>query len=193
FPSHSVAASMGGKNDRGKEMTESGRRTITQAIERNGLFMIEPSTVKGDIDERMRIYFDRKVPKAYINVGGGRAAVGIRPLKRLLKTGLLTTNLPLDRKTDSLIARFLRQNIPVIQIDNVTELAREYGLPLTPAEMPAMGEGKVYYEKEYNLWLAGGVLLMILFGLFAFIRADWGFRMLEASGKQEAGPPEPMI
>ena len=192
FPFRSAVASMGGRNDRARDMTEEGRRMIVSAIKRNGLEMVKASTLEENIDERMGIYFDHRAPRVYVNVGGGVASAGIRSARVLLKPGNLQ-ELPTGPGRDSVIHRFLREKIPVIHIENIRQLAREYGLPISPDEIPETGSGGVYHEKRYNRWLAGGVLTLILAGLYIFGRVDWGFRMLRASRRQEPGPPEPMV
>jgi poly-gamma-glutamate system protein len=193
FPFHSVAASMGGKSDRAKELTDSGRGLIQEAIKRNGLAFIETRGVRRDIDERMRIYFTKASPKAYINVGGGVASAGFRPTKKFLGSGLIRKALPKGRGTDSVIHRFVDEDIPVIHIDNVKSFVKPYGLPTDPTVMPKVGEGAIFHERQYNLWLAGIILFGIVFGLYMFARVDWGFRLLRASSKEEVGPPEPMV
>jgi poly-gamma-glutamate system protein len=193
FPFRSVAASMGGKSDRGKELTDSGRDLIREAIKRNGLTFVETRGVRRDIDERIGIYFNRASPKIYINVGGGVASAGIRPTKRFLKSGILRNALPTGRGTDSVIHRFIDEGIPVIHIDNVKSFVKPYGLPIDPTVIPKVGEGTIFHEKQYNLWLAGVILFGIVFGLYMFARVDWGFRLLRASSKEEVGPPEPMV
>jgi poly-gamma-glutamate system protein len=193
LPFRSAAASMGGKNDRAREITSGGRTMILDAIRRNSLPLVRASTVRGDIDERMGIYFRRATPKVFINVGGGVASAGIRTFKRLLQPGLILADMPTDAKTDSVINRFLKEKVPVIHIENIKQLAGHYGLPLSSETLPRVGEGSIYHHKRYNKWLAGGVLLGIAFGLYIFGRVDWGFRMLRASVKQEVGPPEPMV
>jgi poly-gamma-glutamate system protein len=194
FPFRSVAASMGGKHDRAAELTERGRESILQSINRNGLSLIKSATLRGNIDQRMDIYLGKARPKVYLNIGGGRAAVGIRPFKRLLKPGLIFSDLPAAERADSVIRRFLKEGVPVIHLGEIKELARQYRLPVSPATMPKIGEGSVYYQKSYNLWLAGATLLAIILGFYVFARSDWGFRMLQASPyKKETGPPEPMI
>ncbi len=193
FPFRSTAASMGGKNDKAREITAAGRAMILSAIKRNGLQLVRASNVREDIDDRMAVYFRRTAPKAYINVGGGVASTGVRSFKRFLRPGLILADLPTDPKTDSVINRFLKERTPVIHIENVKQLARHYGLPLNPDTVPRVGEGDVYYHRGYNRWLAGAVLLGIAFGLYIFGRVDWGFRMLRASAKREVGPPEPMV
>jgi poly-gamma-glutamate system protein len=193
FPFRSVGASMGGKNDKAREITTGGRALILEGIKRNGLTLVRASTVREDIDDRMGIYFRRAVPRAYINVGGGVASAGIRSFKKFLRPGLILADPPTDTRTDSVISRFLKEGTPVIHIENVKQLARHYGLPLTPDTLPRVGEGTIYYQKHYNRWLTGAVLAGILFGLYIFGRVDWGFRMLRASVKEEVGPPEPMV
>jgi poly-gamma-glutamate system protein len=194
FPFRSEAASFGGRHDEGKEMSERGRRAVLDGVARNGLPMITAGTLHGDIDERMAVYFKKDPPKVYINVGGGRAAAGARPFKVLLRPGLLASDLPANARGDSVIARFLKERVPVIQIYDVKRLAHRYGLPIAPASMPQVGEGTIYYATRYNRWLAGSVLALIIFGLFVFSRSDWGFRILQISSRrEEIGPPEPMV
>lgn len=178
----------------GSGVDRKGRQEILQAINRNGLALIKSGTVHENINHRMDIYFNRVRPKAYLNVGGGRAAAGIRPFKRLLKPGLIFSDLPVGERTDSVIRRFLKEGVPVIHLGEIKELARQYRLPVSSIMTPKIGEGSVYYQKSYNLWLAGATLLAIILGLYGFARSDWGFRMLQAAPyKKETGPPEPMI
>ena len=193
FPFRSQAASMGGKKDRAREMTDKGRAMIIEAIKRNGLTMLDSRKVRENIAERMSIYFIHATPRVYINVGGGVVSAGIKPYKRFLKPGLILADMPADSKVDSVIQRFLKDEIPVIHIENVKQLASHYGMLLSPAVIPRVGEGEIYYQKRYNNWLAGGVLAGIIFGLYMFGRVDWGFRMLRVSPRHEEGPPEPMV
>ncbi len=194
FPFRSAAASFGGKNDRGREMTEKGRGYVLEALKRNNLPLISAPTIGKNIDQRMTIYFDKGPPKVFINVGGGLVSTGIRPFKVFLKPGLVSKNLPIDTATDSVMQRFLREGIPVIHLGNMRQLAREFNLPFAPATTPAIGEGGIYYRTGYRTWLAAAILMGIITGLYVFSRTDWGFRALQASAaREEAGPPEPMV
>ncbi len=84
--------------------------------------------------------------------------------------------------------------MPVVHLVDVEELARQYGLPIAPKTMPAVGDGKIFVRAEYNLWLAGGVLVAILLSLYAFIRSEWGFRLIHSSARKKgADYLEPMI
>lgn len=194
FSFRSSAASMGGRNDMAREMTAEGREMIVAGIRRNGLKMIVARNIPADIDERMKIYFDtpQAFPRAYINIGGGVASVGTRISRVLLKPGKLS-ELSSDIKAETVVYRFLTEKIPVIHVENIKEIAKQYGLPILPGSTPQAGEGQVYHGRQYNRWLAGSILAGILFGLYIFGRVDWGFRMLRASSHQETGPPEPMV
>ena len=194
FPFRSVAASMGGRGDRGKEMTEKGREYVIKALKRNDVPMLPVPSIKTDIDERMAIYFRGPPPKAYINVGGGVVSAGIRPSKLSLESGLLKESSIAPTNVDSVIRRFLQADIPVIHLENVRQLAQQHGLPIAPATTPKIGTGTLYFQREYNLWLAAAALAAIIAGLYLFSRSDWGFRILQTtSHREDSGPPEPMV
>ncbi len=194
FTFRSAAASMGGRNDQGKGLTEEGRRFLLEGIERNGLTLIQSDTLRENVDSRMKLYFCCGSPKVYINVGGSVISAGRYPFRRRLKPGLIRLESTPPGKNDSVINRFMNEGIPVIHLDNVEKLARHYAFPLHPAKIPSVGQGKIYFRKEYNPWLAGGVLLAILLTLYIFSRTDRGFRIMQAiSRKEDQSPPELMI
>ena len=199
----SVAASLGGVEDRGLGMSEATRATLKKGIERSGLPSIDSADFKDSVDKRMKIYSEQPAGsqvKAYINVGGGTTSVGKSLGKKLLHSGL-NRRLPAKaRNIDSVMTRFLKRQTPVIHLVRVNDLAQRYGLPVrtelsidTP-QMPNVGEGQVFNRQQYNLWYAGAVLAAILLCLYAFIRSDWGFRIFQTSGRRkDSGHPEPMI
>lgn len=192
FPFRSAAASVGGSDDKGSELSEQGRKLIIAAVLRNRLEILKSPGLAGSIDDRMEIYFSGTPPRVLINVGGGVASAGVRSSRVLLKPGLLTSSV--DAQEDSVINRFLNdEKIPVIHIENIRQLARNYGLPVNPHFPQKIGEGELYYQYRYNLWLTGIILAGIVFGLYMFGRVDWGFRMLRSSHSHEVGPPEPMV
>jgi poly-gamma-glutamate system protein len=193
FPFRSTAVSMGGSDDRGGELSEQGRKLIIDAAKRNQLDILNSPGLAGSIDDRMEIYFSRTPPRVLVNVGGGVASAGVRSSRVLLKPGLLTS-LSGEIKDDSVISRFLNdEKIPVIHIENIRQLARSYGLSVNPHNPQKVGEGELYFQYRYNLWLTGLTLGGIIFGLYIFGRVDWGFRMLRSSHTREVGPPEPMV
>ena len=72
----SVAASLGGVEDRGVGMADETQRTLLTGIKRVGLAEIESENFTESINKRMSLYHDIARQrgariKAYINVGGG--------------------------------------------------------------------------------------------------------------------------
>ena len=147
-PFRTMTASMGGRNDQGEEMTPEGRRFVLEALKRNGVPLLSSRNRKADIDERMAIYFKNAPPKVYINVGGGVVSAGVRAFKLSVKPGLLMKDAIANTSSDSVIRRFLQEEIPVIHLGNVRRLAREYGLPIAPATMTPIGVGSLYYHRD---------------------------------------------
>jgi len=193
-PFRTTMASMGGRNDQGEEMTPEGRRLVLDALKRNDVPLLAARTRMADIDERMAIYFKNAPPKVYINVGGGVVSAGVRAFKLSVKPGLLMKDAMANTSSDSVIRRFLQEDIPVIHLGNVRKLAKQYGLPIGPATMAPIGVGSLYYHRTYSLWLTGAFLVAIILALYIFSRSDRGFRLLQTTAhKEDTGPPEPMI
>jgi len=193
FPFHSVAASIGGKNDQGREMSPKGRESLIKAIERNGLTRIRSATLRENVHHRMKIYTEGDPPQAFVNVGGGIISVGTRADRKLLKSGVLPESEAVERP-DSLVNQFLKEDIPVIHLENLNKIAERYGLELHPYKTPAVGEGSIFFREEYDPRLAAVILLAIIVILYIFTKSDLGFRIFQAtSRREEPGPPEPMI
>jgi poly-gamma-glutamate system protein len=198
FHFRSVAASRGGIDDRGFGMPKEARKLLDDAIVKDGLQLIDVRTSAEGTDRRMQIYAEQaggQPIKAYINIGGGTASVGSVVNKKLFKPGLNRTAPRGATSSESVLSRFANEGVPVIHMVYVSELAQRYGLPLQPQTMPRIGEGKVFYKQEYNIYLAIAVLVMIVLAMIAFIRMDLGFRILRAAkrGSPPSAHPEQMV
>ncbi|MCG3174746.1 MAG: hypothetical protein GMKNLPBB_03026 [Myxococcota bacterium] len=199
FPYRSMASSLGGLEDRGLGMTADGRKLLRAAItERHALPLIQASDFNESVEQRMAMYrtaAGEKPIRAYVNVGGGTVSVGSSVGKRQFKEGLnLTAPAGAVDLADSVMLRFIRDNVPVIHLVRIENLAERYGFPLTPQTMPVAGQGKIFYQDEYNKPLAGGVLVVIFVLLYAFVRSDLGFRLLQVTSRgKEKRHPERMV
>lgn len=193
----SVAASLGGVEDRGLGMGSETKAVLRSGIERAGLPLFEADSFAESLEGRLALYREKAGSgriKAYINVGGGTTSVGKSLGKRLLPEGLNTSLPHTARKIDSVMTRFLADDVPVIHLVRVRDLARRYGLPVELKTAPKVGEGQVFYRTQYNKWYAALVLLGILGSLYAFIRSDWGFRIFHSTDRRrDHGHPEPMV
>jgi poly-gamma-glutamate system protein len=176
----SQAASVGGIADRGLGMSAAALELVAAGIRRNGLPTIGSKSRAKSIEERMRIYSTgagASPIKAYVNVGGGVVSTGGSEAKRHYQPGLNRT-VPHDvLATDSIMVRFAGQGIPVIHLGQVRALAKRYGFPIAPTEMPAVGTGRPFQQQNPSRWLAATGLLLILGLMQAFVLTDWGHRM----------------
>jgi len=188
FNTRSVAASLGGVEDRGLGLHKDGRQALIRAIEeRNGLPRIVPRDYNDSLEQRMQVYSEwaGEAPyAAYINVGGGATSVGTRLGKKLFRPGLNRTAPRGGPVTDSVMMRFVDQGVPVIHLVSLATLAKRYGLPEQPMQPPVVGESNVFTKEDYNRPLAVGILLAILLLLYMFIRSDVGFRLLHRPRRQ---------
>ncbi len=193
----SVAASLGGIDDRGVGISKAGVALLQAAIERHGLTPLDPKSLTDSIEQRMRIYADSaagKPVKAYINVGGGSASVGTHVGKKLFRPGLNTSVPPGAGVVDSVMLRYAMQDVPVIHVSRIELIAKRYGLPIEPLQPPPVGQGKVYVSQAYNPWIAVGALAAIFLALLGFIRLDFGVRILRGGRPEKSTQhAEPMV
>lgn len=188
FPFRSVAASLGGAEDRAASLSEEGLESLRRAVARSKLPFIDPENYAESVVERMAIYRDRagdKPIRAYINVGGGTSSVGTRRSKFAFQPGINRRTPPRAALIDSVMARFLDEGIPVIHFLQVNRLAHRYGLPVSPQVRPPVGTGQVFLQRRYNPWLVLGALSLVIGSLFLFIRSGRGRMALESRRMRE--------
>jgi poly-gamma-glutamate system protein len=193
----SVACSMGGYEDQGLGLSNEAKQLITAGIARNDIRPIQPSTFTESIDVRMAIFREeagRQPIKAYINVGGGAVSVGRSAGKGAYRPGLNKRAPRAALKIDSVMTRLMREGVPALHFVQVREIAESYGLPSAPLRMPTVGEGRVYYQPEYNWWLALSLLVGIFLGLYTFVLSDVGLRILKGIARQrDSTLPHPAV
>ncbi|SPD75987.1 Poly-gamma-glutamate system protein [uncultured Desulfobacterium sp.] len=193
----SVAASLGGEKDNGMGLSKKAREAMLDAIKRNNLPYLEVSGVEESIEKRMSLFNEFAQGKriaAYINIGGGRASVGPRIGKIRYSPGLNKRPSKYAIKIDSVTTRFAKQNVPIIHIYRIEQLADTYGLPKCPVSLPLVGGGHIFVKLEYNQILVGGSLILLLFISYLFLKLDIGYRIFGSRRITEAPThPEPMV
>ncbi len=197
FTTRSLAASMGGYEDRGLGLTEEGQKMVVESIQRNNLPLLQAAEFTESIDQRIQLYQKHagRLPiKAYVNVGGGTVSVGRSLGKKLFRPGLNRRPPGRLQRVDGVMPRLISRGVPVIHLVQIAELAERYGLPVAPPTMPEVGEAPVFVGLSYNRWLAAGALILIVGSLYGFIRSDVGFRLLRVTARRkDQEHPEPMI
>lgn len=165
----SIAASLGGIDDIGRGLSPQGRNIIEKAIARNGILELKSKNLEEAIEKRLELYYtmahNEKIT-CFINVGGSAVALAGFDLP----SGILD---PLKYSFHQGIAgRFLRNGVKVINLNNIAYLARRYELPIAPIPLPAIGEGKLYYEKKYSVALTTFFLIILGAIIFIILRID---------------------
>ncbi len=194
----SIAASLGGIDDRGYGMSKEGRQYLERAVERAHIPLISVTGLTDSVEQRMAIYQEHaggRAYKAYINVGGGAASVGTHVGKKQFKPGLNTSPPRGAALMDSVMYRFALRDVPVIHVTSIDELAKHYELAAPPpGKAPVVGQGGIYAKLEYRRWLAALGLVVVLATMVFFIRSDRGHRLLRVRGRVLASDqPQKMI
>jgi len=192
----SIAASLGGTRDRAIGMPKTGRRRLREAIQRANVPYISTETDLDSIEQRMALYHEHagdRYIQAYVNVGGSLASIGPKTVKRLYQPGLNVRLDPHAVHVDSVMKRFLRDGVPVVNLSKIVPLAEMYGLELEPVALPPPGEGLVFERQGYNRVLVAGLLVFLLVSLWVLLRLDVGSRIAALSGRGRSRSIEPMV
>lgn len=176
FKHRSVAASIGGKGDRGENISPKGRELCKNAILRNAVELIEEPSLEKSIKTRMRI-FEKSIPsgkkyKAFVNVGGGAASLGSVHNEELIGPGLTKRIPPVNYPVKGVIVLFGEQGLPVINFSDIGKLAEMYGMPIAPVPLPESPSGGVFYVDKYNVLFVAITLAVYAAIVFTTIRLD---------------------
>ena len=168
-------ASIGGNQDVGMSLSNKGRTLIKEAIERNGLTLLNKGDLLLNIKERIRIIDQEangKPVKLFINIGGGIASVGSKANKNAISSKL-SKNVKLKSFPDKygVVYEMAKRNVPIINLANIESLMKKHGLPVNPIPLPEVGTGDLFYTYKYNLpiVLTATILLFIAIGIFVYI------------------------
>ena len=145
--------SIGGMEDLGKEMPPEMVDAIVARIKGYGYTQFYDEDLIHNVLTRYDIYCGQGDVKCFINVGGNDASFGDSSVMVHTDGGILTQLSEKDNAT-GLVQLFLKNGIPVIHLLNIKGLAAEYGLPIDPVPLPAVGQGGVYYQTHYETWIA---------------------------------------
>lgn len=173
----SVIASIGGNNDVGAGLPDSSKELIRDAIKRNGLKLLEVLPLQAAVDSEYMYLTRGGEPVIYINIGGGAVSLGTSEVKRILREGINDPSVYLsikDEPVEGLVAKFLKQGKYVINFLEITRLARRYGMPVSPASMPEVGTGPLFYQPRYPVLLHVILLLFYLFVVFLTLNGVFG-------------------
>lgn len=171
FENKSIAASIGGGLDRGRGLSPEGRQLIVDAIERSEIEFINEEHLEASIQKRIEIYNEHRKKdniKAFINVGGGIASLGSTENAQFIPTGLSISLPMMNYPRRGVLIRMAEENIPIIHLLNINQLANKYGLPISPTPLPLPGEGEIFIQRRYSVILTL-VVTLFLTAAIAFV------------------------
>lgn len=187
-----IAASLGGIEDRARGMSSAGKKTLSNTIKHYQIPFLDSKDAVDGINKRMQLFDQQalRTPiKAYINIGGGTASIGKRhQTKQHFKPGLNLSMPVAIAANDSVMGRFMKRGIPVINLSEMNQIARKYDLPLAPGIKPVIGQGKVFFHEQYNPYLAAGALILIL--IFLITLSSLGKQLFLTRNSNIMEPPE---
>tara|TARA_B100000945_G_scaffold318435_1_gene323289 strand:- start:139 stop:1251 length:1113 start_codon:yes stop_codon:yes gene_type:complete len=134
----SIAASLGGKNDKGNYLLPSTDKKdssrynyMINKIKNLDIELINQSSLLQSIEDRIRIYSSSISGKykAYINIGGGAASLGLdSDTLRYMPSGIIINNGSKNYTIDGVASKFLNNKIPIINIQDITTIQSTFDI-----------------------------------------------------------------
>jgi poly-gamma-glutamate system protein len=155
--------SLGGHNDRLEEVSDLVfKAELLTRFREAGYEIIEMDSLSENIQYRYARYQDLGIAlKAFINVGGNQVSFGTNT--SYYPNGLIKRMSVSVRSNSGLIERFLRDDIPVIQLLNIEDLARRNDMQTTISTPFVIGDGAMYYDFHYSQWIIiPGLLIAVM-------------------------------
>lgn len=187
----SVAASIGGADDRGRSLPPEGRDLIRKAIERNGIELIYAPDVESSIAERLKIY-SRELGDTvggyavFVNVGGGVSSLGSPENAKLIPLGLVPHLPAHNYPARGVMHAFSDDGVPVVNFKyaprRFSTLFRQYGLPWRFATVPVAGQGETFVTERYDLRVVTLAVLLMAIAVIVVIRFDLKMQKLGGPG-----------
>ncbi len=193
----SIAVSLGGTKDRALGMGIDGKTILKQVIAESGLDFIYEKDETLNIQKRIDLYKNRaegRHIKAFVNIGGGTISVGTKVGKHLFKPGININPNPKVFAIDSVMSRFAKEEIPIIHITNIRELAEKYHIKFNASKNIKTGKSKLFYSYEYSKTLVIIALFVIVAALYFLIKRDFGSQIFQnANNKKSGADKTPMV
>jgi len=195
IPYRSIAASIGGADDRGRSLSPEGRALVIQAIQRNGVAYLNPESLEQAVQGRLQVYKDAVKEslqgyQAYINVGGGVVSLGHPESSNAIPLGYTRHLSDLNPPTRGMVHHFSDSGVSIINLRyqprRFGALLKQYGIPWRLDRVPKPGEGSLFVEGRYDLRVVGLAVLIMTILVLVVIRFDLRIQRLgEATGPDE--------
>lgn len=157
----SIAASVGG-DFRVNPLSSEARALAEAAIKRNDVIFLNSAKLSESIQQRIAVYDDQangRPIKAFVNVGGSLTSTGGAEFD----PGLTIGSAHGDVEAQGLLYYMQQRKVPVINLADVKQLAKQYKFTVSPTVMPPVGEGTPWRNLTSMRVRAGIAAGLILF------------------------------
>ena len=160
-----LAVSPGGNNDYGESaLWPDSRDTIAALAAEEGVEYIDYNDIERSIARRLELFGEDI--DCFVNVGGASANSGTSAYTLDFPNGLVTDPPRIPTTANrGLMYEYAARGIPVINMLNVRQMAADNGLPYDPVPLTQPGEGGVYYEVVYPVWIAAFAAFLMVAAL----------------------------
>ncbi len=158
----SIAYSLGGEYDTGKNLDETAVKNIKERNTKYGLHFFYNEDLNANINERYEFYKSKGNIKAFINIGGNLLSFGNASDIIINSNVLLEENLNIK---DGLIGKFLTEKIPVYHFLNLKGITTNFGMFFDSYPMHEIGISSIYFEENSNFW---NYMIITIFLIFIF-------------------------
>lgn len=159
-------ATVGGHDEAGQGFSPEGRALIDTSIIRNGIPILHIQDISGATDQHIAVFMSGHHVGLFISISEQPSAIsgfdqepGLIPAFRA-------------QQGNGLIPYFSKNGIPVIHLTQLHKLTALYDLPVAPVPLPAVGEGKLFYEYRNSVVLAALFLALLSIIVFFVLRYD---------------------
>ena len=160
FPSEygTIAASVGGSDDAGSDLSNVGRAALRERILTAGIRLIEEKDLAANVATRMALYAERAAGRriaAFVNIGGGWANLGTSAEVLAMKPGVASVGdlPPEDRR--GVVHAMAAAGTPIVHLLDIAQLAAAYRLPWDPVPLPSPGTWRPATSASRSWQIAG--------------------------------------
>lgn len=172
----SSLASLGGKDDLGIGLSDSGITALYAAMSRNGVPQIVGATFEENIQARVSAY-NQLLPEGrrhrmFINIGRGLATVGSIPNANQIREGV-NPKLAEERfDPEGAMMIMAREGVPVFSMQHPRRWIRKYKLEDASGQMPKPGVGPAFSVEKHNVTIAAICLALLVAAIVVVIVFD---------------------
>jgi poly-gamma-glutamate system protein len=168
-----AAVSLGGEGDVGSDFDPAFRESLLQQIEMSGIPLVQDPDLRGNVAQRMAIYFGASQGRvaAFVNIGGADANLGTSPLVLRVEPGLNTDLVLPPPAQRGVLFEMAARGVPVIHLLHIRGLALRHGLPWDPIPLPEPGTSRLLDDagaRDWRFWLITAAYFASL-GLIAVV------------------------